>query len=165
MEKYGLINSWKKSLATVTTYSAGATAWFNKNVPVYWSKIDPWLKYATTNLSIAYNSLIKLLSPVLEWFVVTVEPVRRWIVKTVPPYIETAKRKVLPLVVSFAKDFTNAVVALFIELGKWVQDNILVGNFSVDSLTKLAADLVLKIQSATGNTVTWLSDRVAAIVK
>lgn len=118
--------------------------------------MDPWISFAAVKVGIVYKYVCDLLAPAIE-------PVRVWAGKTIPPLVDRVKDKLLPLLVSFVKDFSNAVIAVTIELGKWVQENVLVGNFSLENLSRLAADSVTSIHSATGHAVSWFTGHVRAL--
>lgn len=156
MHKYGVVSAWNRSLAKATAYSAVATTWMSKNYPVFRSKIDPWISLASSKLLIAFRFLSDLTAP-------AVEPVRAWLAKTIPPYLDHVRDSLVPLLISFTKDFTNAVLAVFLELGRWVQENVLVGNWSLDKISEAAADVAVRIQSASGHAASWFSKQVRAL--
>lgn len=156
LQRYGVISAWNKSVAKASAYSAVATAWVSKNWPVVRSKVEPWISAAGVKLGIGYKYVSEAVAP-------AVEPVRLWIVKTVPPLIAHVKDKLLPLAVSFIKDLSNAMIAVLVEVGKWVQENLLVGNWSVDNLSRIAAESVTNVQSAAGQAVNWITGHVKAL--
>lgn len=156
LQRYGIISAWNKSLAKVTTYSTIATSWISKNWPILRAKIDPVISFAAVKLGIAYTYASELIAPAIA-------PVRQWAIRTIPPLVDHVKDKLIPLVVNFLKDFSNAVLAVIIELGKWVQENVLVGNFSIENLSKVAADSISHVHTVTGQAVSWITGQVKAL--
>ena len=125
--------------------------------------MDPWITYSGAQIAAAYKYTSDILSPALG---PVIAPIKLWLSEKIPPMIQYASQKadkVIPLVIGFTKDFTNAVIAVILELGKWVQENILTGSLSLDNLSKLAANSVSSIQSNIGHAVTWVSGKVQSL--
>lgn len=156
LQRYGVIAAWNKSMAKATAYTAVASTWVSKNWPTVRAKVEPWVSAAGVQLAIGYKYVSEAAAPAIE-------PVRLWLGKTIPPLIAHVRDKLLPLAVSFVKDFSNAVIAVLIEVGRWIQENLLVGNFSLDNLSRIAADSVNHLHSLTGHAVNWITGHVKAL--
>jgi len=156
LQRYGVIDTWNKSLAAATVYSNAIIAWSSKNLPIYYAKVDqvigPYLKiakeYAWSGWSFVWETLL---------------PVRKWAERDIQPHviraIEYLNTKVIPLVFAFIRDFERAVRAVAFEAGVWIQENVLTGSLSIDNLSKLASNSLESVQLYSQQVISWISSR------
>ena len=151
-----MISVWNKSLAKATTYTAIASAWISKHGPIYWSKVEPWLSAGIAKAQIGLRTAADAAAPVLD-------PAKAWLSRTIPPIVDHIRDKLLPVVYNFARDFSAAVVAVLIEFGRWIQEHLLTGSWSLENLSTSASSLVSSVHSSVGQAAAWLSGQVRAL--
>lgn len=156
LAKYGVIDIWNRWLSTATLYGNQAYAWMNKTFPGYWGHVDrvigPYIKIVRQKAFIAWTFIWDSLLPV-----------REWVNQVLPPIFNRIQKEFLPVVFAFFKSFYEAVRAVAIEFGIWVQENVLTGSLSTENISKFASESVNRLHSSTQNFVTWISKQAAAL--
>ena len=158
MAKYGVIDFAEQLLIDLNRYAEISKSWAFKNLPVYYQSTQ---KFVSPYFETARRQIEFLV--VYLWQVLL--PIRQWASTNIPPLIKTVEEKVLPAVITFINDFSLAVVAILVEFGKWIQNNVFTGSLSPENLSRVSGDAVSKVQVATGDIVSWISRQYQALTQ
>lgn len=158
LAKYGVLDFADQLLVDLNRYTQIGKAWASKNVPIYYQAtvkfVSPYYKTARDQLEAAF---LYLWQPLL--------PVRQWAMTNIPPLIKHVQEKYVPAIITFVNDFSLAVVAILVEMGKWIQANVLTGSLSPENLYRVSGDALSKVQVATGDIVSWISRQYQALTQ
>jgi len=155
LKDYGVLAAWNQSRARANVYYKQSRNWINKNGPVYYAKVDKVIG--------PYVAIIKekvLLGLGIVWDALL--PLRQWTNKTLPPIWDNINRNYVPKLVEIANRSIHALQLILIDIGLWIQTNVLTGSLSVENLQKLLVTYTTKAQESASDAYMWVAKRLQA---
>ncbi|XP_033736880.1 transmembrane protein 214-B-like [Pecten maximus] len=162
LEDYGILAFTEQVWGRVYLYTSMAYGWVCVNVPLYYGKVQafvgPYLWEAWTRLLQFWNQFLEVSAPFRLWAALKLSQCLDWI-HGLSPELWTKLWNYVWLSWDFFRDYSFWICGQMANLlylaYHWVEENIILSEYTPDSVQKLLTSGISSVHHASSNLFTW----------